>query len=159
MLPQAPHRKGAIIAVATAGLLLIGSTAALAYIQATGGGDGTIEAATQQDVDLEGETGQDLYPGQTVPITVTYSNYNTFTVRAVNGIHFTLDTDALPDTCDPTDFTFTDTDPVELTADSQAAQLPAEAGGSITWHDTSPSQNDCMADLADFGGVPLTLSL
>jgi hypothetical protein len=146
-------------------LLLAGVGAAHAYVEATGGGSGEVSGVVLENVELAAVALDEVAPGGAgVPVSISYTNWNGFAVRALGGIavavNDTPDAD-WPETCDAENFDITPVvGPVELAADTTSmTPLPEHSGGVITWlDDDATDQSSCLEDLQDVGGVPLTLT-
>jgi hypothetical protein len=155
--------RGAVLAAVS--VLTLGVGSAAAYVIATGQGNGKVYALVPEGVGLSAVAPVDVTPGGPgVPLTVSFTNWNTFPVRALEGISVVVDTGPgvdWPDTCDAGAFTITPVPgPIDLTGGTiSATEIPSHTGGVLTWADGEADQTACLSALEDIGGVPLALAI
>jgi hypothetical protein len=133
-------RKVVTVGIA-AGLTLGIAGAALAYITATGSGSGSATTGTIAGITVNQSTVvTGMYPGDTVPLTGTFTNTNPGSVD-VTAVTATIGT--LPTGCVAGDFSITGTSntPGEVPAGTDVGSW---SGLSITMNNTALNQNSCM---------------
>jgi hypothetical protein len=159
-------RSGRLVSASVAVLVLAGAGGAYAYVQATGTGRGEVAGVMLEGVELSAVAPDEVAPGAAgIPVEISYTNWNDFPVQAGGGIALAVDEGPgadWPASCDADDFKVSPVDgPVELAAATTSMTvLPAHTGGVLTWHDDDATdQTQCLNDLQEIGGVPLTLTI
>jgi hypothetical protein len=141
--------------------MAVGIGGAFAYIQATGTGNGKVSAGTVQPVTLKGTSAIPLTPnGVSQQLAITYTNPNSFPVKAQNGITLTIDPASLPAQCTASEFHVTAVvGPITLVENKTTdTALIAHDGGTIVWDETDTNQLPCLNALGSGITVDLVVA-
>lgn len=136
-----PGRARAAVAAVT--ILLGGLGVAYAYVATAGGGTGSGRTDSVSDFRVTGSSGFSLSLGQTVDLSGSVRNRNTFPV-AIRNITVTVDPTSLPSGCSESDFD------IQSVTHDPPYEVPA--GGTYRWSGASITllddpdrlQNACM---------------